>query len=116
MPQAGIAGRRHHVTLDEPGPNVPDGDGGWRPSWNPLDPPDWWASIEPPTARQRSMEGAAAGSLLAQATHVVTGRFHAGITTQTRITYRGRTFNALAVANVEERDITTEVLAAEVVT
>jgi head-tail adaptor len=110
-----IASRRHKVTLDEPGKPVSDPDGGWMPTWEPLAPPTWWCAIMPPTTRVRSFEWAGAGSVIAQATHLLMGRYHAGITTQTRITYHGRTFSALAVSNVDERDITTQVLAAEVI-
>lgn len=110
-----IGAFRHRVTLDEPGDPISDPDGGWLPTWAPLDPPTWDCAIEPPTARVRAMEGSGGGSVIAQATHLLTGRYHPGITTQTRITFKGRTFNALHVINVDERDTHTELLAAEVV-
>lgn len=112
----GIAERRHRVTLDEPGPQVPDPDGGWMDTWVPLTPPTWFAAITQPTIRAHATyEGVGGGSVIAQATHIITGHYHPGISTQTRITYGARTFNALYVANVEERNRTTEIVAAEIV-
>jgi head-tail adaptor len=113
--RATIGSYRHVVTLDEPGPPISDPDGGFVPSWLPLDPPDWRCAIQPPSTRLRSFESIGGGSVIAQATHVITGRYHPGITSQTRITFKGRTFNVLYASNVDERDRTTELLAAEVV-
>ena len=109
-----IGDYRHVVTLDAPGPPVSDPDGGWTPTWQPLDPPRWYCSIEQPAAR--TLESLGAGSVVAQATHLLSGRHHPGITAQTRVTFQGRTLNVLWFANWEERDVLTDVVCAEVVT
>ena len=41
---------RHRVLFQNPGPAVPDGDGGYTQSWIDLVPPTWQVSIEPATA------------------------------------------------------------------
>jgi head-tail adaptor len=73
----------------------------------------WQVSIEPATARD--LERIAAGTVLSTATHIVEGRFHAGVTTKTRMVYGGRTFSITGVANVEERGIEMQLVAVEVV-
>jgi SPP1 family predicted phage head-tail adaptor len=110
---AGIGSFRHLVVLEEPGPVTPDADGGYTDSWTPLDPTVWACSIAPVTARD--LEALGAGSVLAQATHVVKGRYHPGITTQARLTFDNRTLNVVYVANRDERDIETDLVCAEVV-
>lgn len=109
----GIGAFRHVVTLDDPGDPVSDPDGGWMPGWTPLDPPTWHCAIQQPAAR--TLESIGAGSVEAQATHMLTGRYHPGISTQTRVTFEGRTFNVLYVANRDERDVQTDLVCAEVV-
>lgn len=108
-----IGAYRHRVTLDEPGPPISDPDGGWIATWTPLDPPTWNCSITQPAAR--TLESLGAGSVEAQATHMLVGRYHPGITTQTRVTFEGRTFNVLYVANKDERDVESDVVCSEVV-
>ena len=104
---------RHRVTLATPSDPVPDPDGGWMETWIPLTPATWDCAIAPATAR--SLESIGSGAVLATATHVIKGRYHAGITTQTRVTYRGRVLSVLFVANRDERDIETDCVCAEVV-
>jgi SPP1 family predicted phage head-tail adaptor len=104
---------RHVVTLDAPGDPVPDPDGGYTEAYAPLTPPTWDCAIE--QASTRSLESLGAGSVIAQATHLVRGPYHAGITTQTRITFQGRILNVLYVANRDERGIETDLVCAEVV-
>jgi len=104
---------RHRVTLANPADPVPDPDGGYTESTTPLNPPTWDCAIAPATAR--TLESLGAGSVLAHATHVVRGRHHPGITTQTRLTLDGRTLSVLFVANRDEREIETDLVCAEVV-
>jgi len=104
---------RHRVTLGNPGDPVPDPDGGFADTFTPLVPAEWDCSIE--QANARDLESIGAGSVLAQATHLVRGRYHPGITTQTRVTFRNRVLTVLYVANKEERDIETDLVCAEVV-
>jgi len=112
---------RHRITLENPGAAVPDGDGGFTQTpWQPLFPSPVWASIAPASARDLERVGAGtervgAGTVLSSATHIVTMRYHSGVTTKTRITFHGRTFNVTGVANPDERNIETIALAMEVV-
>lgn len=114
MRMASSGERRHYVTLANPGPSVPDGDGGYTQTTIPLVPPDAYVQIMPATARD--LERIAAGTAIATATHVVRMPYHAGVTTQTVITYTGRRFAVTGVANAEERNLETIVTAVEVVT
>jgi head-tail adaptor len=105
---------RHVVSLENPGDPAPDGDGGYTETFEALDPAFWDCAITPASQRLRTLETLASSSVLAQATHVLTGPYHAGITIETRITFNGRRFNVINVANVEERGIETQLLAVEV--
>lgn len=106
--------RRHYVTLGIPGPAVSDGDGGYTTTDVPLSPAGLYAQITPATASD--LERLAAGTVIATATHVVRMPYHAGITTQTVITFSGRRFAVTGVSNPEERNLETIVTAVEVVT
>ena len=103
------------VTLQNPGPAVPDGDGGWTQGWIDLDPPTVQASIAP--AGRATLEHVVAGTVLSQATHVVTIWYHPGVTTKTRLAILGtpRTMNVLAVADPEELHRELDLVCAEVV-
>ena len=103
---------RHLVTLENPGNPVPDGDGGYTEAWTPLDPASWDCAIQAATAR--ALENLAAGTVIAQASHIVTGRYHPGITIETRLTFNGRRMNVIYVANRDERGIDTVLLCSEV--
>ena len=109
-----IGAYRHVVSFQNPGAAVPNGDGGWTQSWTDLSPASWHVSIEPATARD--LERVAAGTVMSTATHIVKGRYHSGVTLETRMLFNGRTFSITGKANVEERGLTMELLAVEVVT
>lgn len=106
--------RRHLVTVQGPGAgSIVDGD--WVPGTpTPLDPPTWWCSINP--ASQRVLERVAAGTVIAEASHVVEGDYHPGINTQTQLVFEGRTLYVKGVSDPEERHITTIALCSEVAT
>jgi len=110
-----IGAYRHVVVFENPdGPAVPDGDGGWTQPYAGLTPASWHVSIKPATARD--LERVASGTVLSTATHIVTGRYHPQVNTQTRMVFGDRTFSINGVANLEERGLTMELLAVEVVT
>lgn len=111
--QTTIGSHRHLVTLQNPGVTAPDSDGGYTQTLVALDPAEWHCSILPATAR--NLERIVAGTVLATATHLLTGRYHAGITTQTRVTFNGRSFSVIGVVNLEERNIETVAVCVEVV-
>ncbi len=104
---------RHSIVLENPGTPSSNGDGDFTVSYAALSPSPVQASIEPATAR--SLERMAAGSVIASATHLVSMRYHSGVTTKTRITFGSRTFNVAGVMNPEERNIWTVAMAVEVV-
>jgi|SRR5262245_10632258 len=108
---------RHRAILEGPSSGQ-DPDGGWVPAWSPLEPPEWECAVAPATARD--LESIGAGALIAQATHIVSGRFHKQITTQTRLTVRDaaglvHVMNAIAVQNPDLRCLETRLVCAEVV-
>jgi SPP1 family predicted phage head-tail adaptor len=102
-PQAATIGDRpHRVTFQNPGPPVPDGDGGYLQSWTDLRPPALWMKIT--AASAAALERVAAGTVIATATHLLTGPYHPQVTTQTRCLFDGRSFQVGNVTNREERD------------
>lgn len=108
-------GKRHHVVVvQNPGAAASDGDGGYTQTFSDATPRTWHVAIEPATAR--TLERIAAATVIAQASHIVTGMHHAEVTTKTRLVFGARTFNVLGVANPEERNIETVAVCAEVVT
>jgi head-tail adaptor len=98
--------RTQRVQLDAAGKPVPDGDGGYTDTYSPLDPPQLFAKIEAATAA--SLERLTAGTVTAQASHVITMPFHPGITMQTRVQWtdvagRPHAANVTSIDNVDER-------------
>lgn len=105
-------------TLSAPGTPTPDGDGGFTQTYTPLDPAEWRFAIE--KASVRAAERHFAATVTAHASYIMTGRFHAGITTQTRIVWVDRagethTGNVLDVDDPEGAGVQTVVLVSEVV-
>lgn len=85
----------------------------------PLDPPTWRCAIE--IASVRASERRFSGTIIAQATHILSGRFHPGITTLTRMVWIDRagvthTANVLDVADTEGAGVETVALVSEIVT
>lgn len=87
-------------------------DGGYTETLAPLSPATWWVQIQPATAKV--LERNFAGTVIAMASHVLTGPYHAGITTQTVVTFGARTFNVIGVANPGEMNEETVCVCAEV--
>lgn len=112
-PSAAVGDRPHRVTLQNPGPAVPDGRGGSIPNWVDLNPPALNVKIAPATAAD--LERVAAGTVLAKATHIVTGPYHPQVTTQTRVLYNGRQFSVTGVSDPEERHVELVLVCVEVV-
>jgi head-tail adaptor len=109
-----IGAYRHRVTLSAPAPPVPDAGGGYTETpWAPLNPAKWNCAIG--QASGRTLESIGAGTVTAQASHVIRGRYHPGITTETRITFGARLLSVVFVANPDERNIETIVVAVELV-
>jgi len=104
---------RHLVSVQRPGPGVPDGDGGTTTSWIDRAPLTWHCSIEPATAKD--LERVAAGTVLSTATQIVKGRYRSDLTTQDRLLFNGRQLSATGVSNPEERSIELVLVCVEVV-
>lgn len=101
LSRTSIADRPHRVTLQNPGPNVPNGDGGYTNSWFDLVPPAISVEIKPATADD--LERVAAGTVISKATSLITGPFHPQVTTKTRLLFNGREFHVTGDQNIEER-------------
>lgn len=101
--------RRHQVTLENPGGQVPDGDGGYTEGWDLIE--TCWGSVSPASAAD--LRRVVAGTVTALLPYLVLVPYVAGVTTQTRVTYNGRTFAVQAVRNVDERNIRLEIICEE---
>lgn len=112
-PKTSVGDRPHRVTLQNPGPAVPDGDGGFTQSWTDLVPPALSMEIKPATAVD--LEHVAAGTVLSKNTYIVKGPYHPQVTTQTRILFNGRSFSVTGVADPEERHVELILVCVEVV-
>jgi SPP1 family predicted phage head-tail adaptor len=100
------------VTLENE-TNTADGDGGTTSTFTAIDPGTVWASIRPSVAAMR--EQPIAGTVQATTTHVVEMRYHASVTTKTRITYGSRYLFVRGVENVNEENVLTRCYCDEVV-
>jgi SPP1 family predicted phage head-tail adaptor len=103
---------RHLITLQTPSTAAPDGDGGFTNTWTDL--ATVWASIVPATARD--LERVVAGTVQSSATHLVTIRYLAGVTTKTRVVFGSRLFSVTGVQNTDERNISLVLVCQESVT
>jgi head-tail adaptor len=107
----GIGAYRHIVEFESPGDPVPDGEGGYVEGWAPLVPPTWAVSIVP--ASVRDLERETSGTVLATATHIVSGRYRPDVTTEARMKFEGRVFEITGAINVDERDIEMKLICKE---
>lgn len=116
MPMARVAsGRRvHRVTVQNPlGALVPNDNGGYTQGYANGSPAAWQVSIEPATTRD--LERITAGTVLAQASHVVSGAYRSDVTTLSVLLFNGRTLSVLGVSNPEERNLETVAVCTEIV-
>lgn len=113
-PRTGVGERPHYILLQNPGPVIPDGAGGFTQTWSDLTPASVFAKIAPATTED--LERVAAGSVVeASATHIITMPFHPGVTTKSRVVHNGRTFSVSGVSSPDERQQETIAIANEVV-
>jgi SPP1 family predicted phage head-tail adaptor len=112
-PKTSVGDRPHVVTLQNPGPGIPNDDGGSVPSWIDLVPLKWTVKVAPATAAD--LERVTAGTVLATATHIVTGPYRPDVTTQTRVSFNGRQFSVTGVSDPEERHVETIAVCVEIV-
>lgn len=113
LSRTSIAERPHRVSLQSPGPAIPDGAGGSTVTWTDLVPPALSVKISPATAVD--LERVAAGTVLSTNTYIVKGPYHPQVSTQTRILFNGRVFNVTGGGSPDERQVEMELVAVEVV-
>ncbi len=97
---------------------VPDGDGGYTYTYGALTPAQWRCSIEKATVK--NSERLFASTVIAHATHILTGRFHPQINTKTKIVWVDRagtthTANVLDTDDSEGAGVELVVLVSEIV-
>jgi len=109
VPANSIGQARHVVTFDDPGPPIEDGEGGYTQVPVPLTPPTWKVRIRPATARDA--EKVTAGTVITHVSHIVHGRFHPGVSTRSRMHFKGHTYQVTSVINLDERDREMELVA-----
>jgi SPP1 family predicted phage head-tail adaptor len=109
------AGRRiHWITLQNPAPLVPDGDGGFTGGGlADCDPAGVRGEIREPKGRDE--EYLAAGTVVPIAVRMITIPYHPQVTTKTVLTFNGRTFNVTGIDNLDERNIELRLFCAEVI-
>lgn len=100
-----VAERRQLVHVFGPGSLQPDGAGGWTEAPTPLTPPTWRCRMRPATVRD--LERQTAGTVVSNASFVVTGAYRGDIDTQTTVGFDGRTFYVNGVVTPDERRIET---------
>jgi SPP1 family predicted phage head-tail adaptor len=105
--------KRHMVTLQNPGADVPDADGGYTQTWTALSPSPVYAEIKPATARD--LERVTANAVQSTATHLVSIDYHSGVTTETRVGFGTRVLQVTSVQNPDERNIELLLVCTEVV-
>ena len=105
------AGRRRHYVTIQTVTTPADNDGGFTDT--PATLFQVRAAVEPATARQ--LERVAAGTVIAQATHLVTVPYLAGITTKTRVLFGTRVLHVLGVSNADEASRELQLVCVEVV-
>ena len=94
-----IGQMRHRVVVETPTPTS-DGDGGYSDSYAAAGPSPVWASIEPATAAVSEQQ---VGNRIETAiTHVITMRWHTGVTTRTRLSFGSRRFFVRGLQKVHE--------------
>jgi len=90
--------RRDLVRLQNPGPPVPDGEGGYTLTWTDLIPPTLYVRVDGTPGEQERQTHA---TVVAGRSLTVTGPIHPGVTTHTRILFGAR---VLQVAGIDLQD------------
>jgi SPP1 family predicted phage head-tail adaptor len=103
--------RQCRVQIQNPGPRVPDGEGGTIPSWVDCQPAFMWAHIE---TALREGEREAADTTVTTVKRTVHLPYHPQVTTKTRLLYNGRILNVDRVDNMNERNATLDLTCQEV--
>ena len=88
---------RHKVTIQN-ATHAEDGKGGSTPTWADVE--SVWAEVSPSSSRERFY----AGQVDADATHKVTMRYTANVSTESRIIHGTRTLHVVGLRNIDERN------------
>lgn len=112
-----VSAYRQLATLSQAATPVATSDGDYTTAFVALDPAEWRCAIE--RASVSSAERHFAATVIAQATHVLRGRFHSGITTGTRVQWSDRAgaahlANVIDVVDAEGAGVETLVAAVEI--
>jgi len=102
---------RHIISIQEQTP-VSSGMGDFTTSWSDISGMDAIPAAIWPLIARESLESM---KLELQVTHKIRIRYRAGITTKNRIQFGSRTFYIDSLINYEERSITLDMLAREIV-
>lgn len=94
-----IGKMRHRVAVQAPA-RTPDGAGGYTEAFTSTSPSPVWAAVEPATPK--TIERVVGDSVQGRITHLVTMRYHAAVTTKTRLVHRARNLDVRGVQNVDE--------------
>jgi len=102
--------RPHKLTIENPGGQVPDGEGGYTEGWDVLV-DDVRGRLAP--ASKTDLEKVIAGTVTAIMPYLAVVPYVAGVTTRSRLLYHGREFAVLGWRNVDERNIRLEIVCEE---
>lgn len=105
-PQVRTGRMRHRAELQKQ-EEVPDGAGGWETQW--VKDRDIWCWIRPTSGSQR-LESMRRDSMVS---HEIFTRFREDVTTNKRITYRGKTYRLEAIWSPDEREEFLQIVAME---
>lgn len=92
---------RHRIAVQNPSSRVFDGDGGYTDGYASANPATVAAKVEPATAAV--IERVVGATVDAKISHLVTMRYHAGVTTKSQVVLGSRVFDVRGVQNVGER-------------
>jgi len=107
--------RRVRVTVQNPGPRVWDGKGGYTVPWTDAVPPSWLVRLT--SSGGRNQERQTHDTVAVQAAHTVTGPWRSDVTTESRLVLAdtGAVLNVLSVDMPDHRQTELVCAVAEVV-
>ena len=94
-----IGDYRHLVVFQDPGPALPDGAGGYTQTWTDLAPATWKVAVRPAAASD--LERVGSGTVTTQGAAIVSGHYHAGVSTRSRMLYNGKTWSVTGVRYID---------------
>ena len=103
-PTVSIARRQTRVLLQNEGPTVSDGAGGFTPSWVDLAPPAD-AQVSPAVAGASETAPAGGAAAASSSTLVVTIPYRPGVSTATRLLIGARVLYVTGLRDVDERHV-----------